>query len=95
MSISGILCEKRCRLRCFVVAVWQEVAHMDTGAAEKGRKKGRKRDHSGMVSDQAGKEVASGGAPTKENVETERLSAQASDASLPWQRCISGLPGNG
>lgn len=77
------------------MALWQEVAHMDTGAAEKGRKTGRRRDHSGMVSNQAGKDVASGGVPTKENVETERLSAQASDASLPWQRRISGLPGNG
>lgn len=76
------------------MAVWQEVAHVDTGAAEKGRKEGRK-ERSQWYGFHPSRERGSGGVPTKENVETERLSAQANDASLPWQRRISGLPGNG
>lgn len=40
-------------------------------------------------------ETASSGVPMKKDVETEQLSTQASDASLPWQHRISGLRGNG
>lgn len=65
-----------------------------TGAKKEG-KKGRKKERMERGKERRTEETASSGVPMKKDVETEQLSAQASDASLPWQHRISGLRGNG
>lgn len=82
-----------------ILLVWrmneqEEHETRDTGTAIQ-RKKERKNDQRRMVPKSTEEERGSSGVLMKKAIATEQLSAQASDASLPWQHRISGLRGNG
>lgn len=68
----------------------EEREKRDTGLAIK-----RMKDQRRTVPKSTEKERGSSGVLMKKAIETVQLSAQASDASLPWQHRISGLRRNG